>query len=265
MNITSFTSLDPNGAGNNEKNIDSSSTAHLTTSDSDPEASPSVTVLRLVSNSTHSNHHHLPRPSRLLAGGFHLNTKHQRTLWSRATHYEKLLLFVLLISLTISLAMFLFLGSIILRQKNELERLVRDEELGHVNLTSVVTGASGDVKRFCLTPDCVKVAASVIEAIDLTVDPCDDFYLYSCGDWIKSNPLPDGKSNWGTFSKLWQDNQAIMRSVLEDGGEFKSGSAEEKAKIYYESCLDRNDTVESRGTRPMQDLIESVSVHQGLK
>ena len=38
--------------------------------------------------------------------------------------------------------------------------------------------------------------------------------MYSCGDWIKSNPLPDGKSNWGTFSKLWQDNQSIMRSVL---------------------------------------------------
>lgn len=38
--------------------------------------------------------------------------------------------------------------------------------------------------------------------------------MYSCGDWIKSNPLPDGKSNWGTFSKLWQDNQSIMRAVL---------------------------------------------------
>jgi len=37
------------------------------------------------------------------------------------------------------------------------------------------------------------------------------------------------------------------------------GSAEQKAKIYYESCLDRNDTVELRGTKPMQDLIESVS------
>lgn len=44
-----------------------------------------------------------------------------------------------------------------------------------------------------------------------------------------------------------------------EGANFKQGSAEEKAKIYYESCLDRNDTVESRGTKPMQDLIESVS------
>lgn len=44
-----------------------------------------------------------------------------------------------------------------------------------------------------------------------------------------------------------------------ESANFSQGSAEEKAKIYYESCLDRNDTVESRGTKPMQDLIESVS------
>lgn len=38
---------------------------------------------------------------------------------------------------------------------------------------------------------------------------------------------------------------------------FTVGSAEEKAKIYYDSCLDRNDTVESRGAKPMQDLVDS--------
>lgn len=47
--------------------------------------------------------------------------------------------------------------------------------------------------------------------------------------------------------------------ATEDNVTFVAGSAEEKAKIYYESCLDRNDTVELRGTKPMQDLIESVS------
>lgn len=49
-----------------------------------------------------------------------------------------------------------------------------------------------------------------------------------------------------------------------EGSDFKPGSAEEKAKIYYESCLDRNDTVDLRGTKPMQDLIESVSSFIGL-
>lgn len=34
--------------------------------------------------------------------------------------------------------------------------------------------------------------------------------------------------------------------------------AEQKAKMYYESCLDTNDTVESRGAKPMLDLITKV-------
>jgi ribose 5-phosphate isomerase len=78
--------------------------------------------------------------------------------------------------------MFLFLGSIILRQKNELRALVnstkgRIEQHGlEYNAISSIVTSSNETKKFCLTPDCVTVAASVIEAIDLTIDPCDDFY-----------------------------------------------------------------------------------------
>lgn len=218
MNSTSFTSIDPNGASNNDKNIDSSSTAHLTlnaaigtgpqttrstncgnNSDSDLEASPSVTVLRTTGSNSHSNHHHLhhhlPRPSRLLSSGFsfsnriHLTTKHQRTLWSRATHFEKILLLALLILFTVSLLLFLFLGSVILKQKNELKairatnstttrvsKVYEQHGLEYNGISSIIT-SSNETKKFCLTPDCVKVAASVIEAIDLTMDPCDDFYV----------------------------------------------------------------------------------------
>lgn len=61
-----------------------------------------------------------------------------------------------------------------------------------------------------------------------------------------------------TFNELYKCLKHTHKKLLE-GANFKQGSAEEKAKIYYESCLDRNDTVESRGTKPMQDLIESVS------
>ncbi|KAG9508882.1 hypothetical protein GZH46_02612, partial [Fragariocoptes setiger] len=106
----------------------------------------------------------------------------------------------------------------------------------------------------CLTPACVTVAASIINAMDSNIDPCDDFYMYSCGNWIKSNPLPEGKSSWGTFGKLWQENQLVMKNVLETSN-FRPGSAEEKARIYYLSCLDTNETIEARGSEPMQDLI----------
>lgn len=49
---------------------------------------------------------------------------------------------------------------------------------GKCSQTVTISNKTRD-KNYCLTPDCVKVAASVIEAIDLTVDPCDDFYVSS--------------------------------------------------------------------------------------
>lgn len=50
--------------------------------------------------------------------------------------------------------------------------------------------------------------------MDPRVDPCQDFFTYACGGWIKANPVPDGHSRWGTFSNLWEHNQAIIKHLL---------------------------------------------------
>ena len=42
----------------------------------------------------------------------------------------------------------------------------------------------------CLTPECIKLAASVLSTIDQTVDPCTDFYKFSCGNWIQNTIIP---------------------------------------------------------------------------
>lgn len=69
----------------------------------------------------------------------------------------------------------------------------------------------------CLTDACVRVASKILEALDPATDPCQDFYQYSCGGWIRRNPLPTGRSKWSTFNSIWDQNQAIMKHLLGGG------------------------------------------------
>ncbi|XP_017884979.1 endothelin-converting enzyme homolog isoform X2 [Ceratina calcarata] len=116
----------------------------------------------------------------------------------------------------------------------------------------------GEDGTHCMSEHCVTVAASIINGIDRTVDPCDDFYEYACGGWIKRNPIPDGSSMWGMFDKLEQENQLVVKNVLEKPFAEMKSKAEKKAKFYFLSCMDANDTIETLGARPMLDLLDEI-------
>jgi neprilysin len=63
---------------------------------------------------------------------------------------------------------------------------------------------------------------------------------------------------WGTFGKLEQQNQLVVKNVLERPlNQFKS-KAEKKAKLYYQSCLDEDETMEKLGAEPLQKLLRDI-------
>lgn len=54
----------------------------------------------------------------------------------------------------------------------------------------------------------------MVEAMDRSADPCQDFYQFACGGWMRKNPLPDGRSRWSTFNSIWEQNQALLKHLL---------------------------------------------------
>src|SRR5271154_6624253 len=61
------------------------------------------------------------------------------------------------------------------------------------------------------------------EFMDRSVDPCVDFYQYSCGGWIKKNPIPADQPGWEVYSKLAQDNEQFLWGILDDLARNPSG------------------------------------------
>ncbi|XP_015301080.1 endothelin-converting enzyme 2 isoform X2 [Macaca fascicularis] len=109
----------------------------------------------------------------------------------------------------------------------------------------------------CLTEACIRVAGKILESLDRGVSPCEDFYQFSCGGWIRRNPLPDGRSRWNTFNSLWDQNQAILKHLLENTTFNSSSEAERKTQRFYLSCL-QVERIEELGAQPLRDLIDKI-------
>uniref|UniRef100_A0A674MAL3 Neprilysin n=1 Tax=Takifugu rubripes TaxID=31033 RepID=A0A674MAL3_TAKRU len=54
----------------------------------------------------------------------------------------------------------------------------------------------------CTTADCTSSAARLLENMDTSVDPCDNFFEYACGSWLKQNVIPESSSVYSTFMTL---------------------------------------------------------------
>ena len=102
-----------------------------------------------------------------------------------------------------------------------------------------------------------------IANMDMTTNPCVDFYRYACGTWMADNPVPADQSRWGTFDQLQDRNRAILRGILDKAAvdDPKRSAVEQKIGDFYASCTDEA-TIDKLGIEPLEAELKRIDAMQ---
>ncbi|KAG6447821.1 hypothetical protein O3G_MSEX005171 [Manduca sexta] len=108
-------------------------------------------------------------------------------------------------------------------------------------------------------PDPEEVASRILLAMNKDVDPCQDFYEFACGGWIKRNPVPEWATSWDQLAKLREQLVIDLRELLEDDNDDGLPKGVLKAKALYRTCID-TDKLEEGGIKPIQKILAKLGL-----
>lgn len=83
--------------------------------------------------------------------------------------------------------------------------------------------------------------------MDLSVNPCEDFFKYMCGNFDNEHPLPDTSTSHDWFTEKQLKVLRVIRKKLQQKPQNESEPYPvSQAKFFYKSCIDTsaNDKLE---------------------
>jgi len=127
-----------------------------------------------------------------------------------------------------------------------------------------------DEEKICLRPECIITSARILSSMDAEADPCNDFYQFTCGNWMNENVIPDDKTRISTFDSIFKKNINILRNALEndyhEDDKLNKENKDYDKKIFqqlkdiYSTCID-TDKIEEKGKKPLTDLLSKLNIN----
>ena len=98
-----------------------------------------------------------------------------------------------------------------------------------------------------------------LTSLDRTVDPCTDFYKFTCSGWQRKNPIPPDQAAWSVYAKLGNANQQFLWGILkEDAAATDRTPVQQKVGDFFAACMNTS-AVDAAGLRPLAPALARIA------
>ncbi|XP_043257874.1 neprilysin-2-like isoform X1 [Colletes gigas] len=103
------------------------------------------------------------------------------------------------------------------------------------------TEQSKENRSLCDSKQCQELAKILMEGMDESVDPCENFYEYACGNWKVHNPLPKNEKIWNLMKKTQSIVDKRLLDIIEQDPSPDDFLGLRLTKRAYKACMNADE------------------------
>ena len=111
------------------------------------------------------------------------------------------------------------------------------------------------MEGICPDVSCERKSKQMYKMMDLSENPCEDFYQYACGRWLSTHTIPSTRGSWTIDSEIIKDRDKNLKKLLQSSIRNNDvDSAERKMKLLYRKCMDLQED-NGNSIQPLRSIV----------
>lgn len=108
------------------------------------------------------------------------------------------------------------------------------------NVTNTYNLANRKNSKVCTSTICAHEATIMKRYLDERIQPCENFFEFACGGFVRNTVLPEDKGVYHSFGQIQDKVNEQLNSVLNEAEHPHEPNAFKLAKIFQKSCMNQN-------------------------